>query len=224
MEPTPAHLLEQINSYIEDRFAPLDPMLARNLEAARAAGLPEIHVSAAQGKLLYMITKIAGARRVLEIGTLSGFSTTWLARALPDGGEVVSLEVDPMHAEVARRNLDGVAPGVTIDVRLGDAAESLQRMIGQRERPFDLVFIDADKLRYVVYLELVLQLSRPGTVILADNVIRHGLVMDETTTDESARGAQAYNAAVAANPRLETILLPIVRETIDGLAISRVRA
>ena len=224
MEPTPAHLLEQINIYIEDRFAPLDPMLARNLEAARAAGLPEIHVSAAQGKLLYMITKIAGARRVLEIGTLSGFSTTWLARALPDGGEVVSLEVDPMHAEVARRNLDGVAPGVTIDVRLGDAAESLQRMIEQRDPPFDLVFIDADKFRYVVYLELVLQLSRPGTVILADNVIRHGLVMDETTTDESARGAQAYNAAVAANPRLETILLPIVRETIDGLAISRVRA
>src|SRR6187402_2560155 len=100
MEPTPAHLLDQINAYIEDRFAPLDPVLARNLEAANAAGLPEIHVSAAQGKLLYMIAKIAGARRVLEIGTLSGFSTTWLARALPEGGEVVTLEVDPTHAEV----------------------------------------------------------------------------------------------------------------------------
>ena len=223
MESTTGRLLEQINGYIEERFAPLDPALARNLEAARAAGLPEIHVSAAQGKLLYMLAKIAGARRALEIGTLSGFSTTWLARALPAGGEVVTLEKDPAHAEVARRNLDGVAPGVTIDVRIGDAADTLQSMIERREAAFDLVFIDADKLRYVVYLELVLQLSRPGTVILADNVIRHGMVMDEATTDESARGAQAYNAAVAASPRLETILLPIVRETVDGLAISRVR-
>ncbi len=221
--PTSAQLLEQINDYIEERFAPLDATLARNLEAARAAGLPEIHVSAAQGKLLYMIAKIAGARRVLEVGTLSGFSTTWLARALPAGGEVVTLEKDPAHAEVARRNLDGVAPGVTIDVRTGDAAESLRAMIERKEATFDLVFIDADKLGYVVYLDLVLQLSRPGTVILADNVIRHGMVMDETTTDESARGARAYNAAIAAHPRLETILLPILRDTIDGLAISLVR-
>jgi predicted O-methyltransferase YrrM len=224
MEPIPAHLLDEINTYIEERFAPLDPMLARNLDAAHAAGLPEIQVSAALGKLLYMLAKIAGARRVLEIGTLSGFSTTWLARALPAGGEVVTLEVDPAHADVARRNLGGVAPGVTIDVRVGDAAESLQRMIERRDGTFDLVFIDADKLRYVVYLELVLQLSRPGTVILADNVIRHGLVMDATTADESARGARAYNAAVAAHSRLETILLPIVRDTVDGLAISLVRA
>lgn len=223
MEPPPPHLLEQINSYIEERFAPLDSTLAGNLEAAGAAGLPEIHVSAAQGKLLYLLAKISGARRVLEIGTLSGFSTTWLARALPAGGEVVTLERDPAHAEVARRNLDGAAPGVTIDVRTGDAATSLEGMIARREGPFDLVFIDADKLGYVIYLGLVLQLSRPGTVILADNVIRHGLVMDDNTTDESARGAQAYNTAIAAHPQLETILLPIVREKIDGLAITLVR-
>ena len=223
MDPLTADLLERINSYVEERFAPLDPVLQRNLDASHAAGLPAINVSAAQGKLLYLLAKISGARRVLEVGTLGGFSTTWLARALPPGGLVVTLEVDPAHADVARRNLDGAADGVTIDVRVGDAAESLHQMIAQSEAPFDLVFIDADKIRYVVYLDLVLRLSRRGTVILADNVIRHGLVMDEITDDESARGARAYNALIAAHPRLESIVLPILRDTVDGLAISIVR-
>jgi predicted O-methyltransferase YrrM len=223
MKPVTPDLLERINGYIEERFAPLDPALERNLEAATAGGLPTINVSAAQGKLLYLLTKIAGAKRVLEIGTLGGFSTTWLARALPPGGSVVTLEFNPVHAEVARRSLEGVAPGVTIDVRVGDAAQSLRRMIERREGPFDLVFIDADKPGYVVYLDLVLQLSRSGTVILADNVIRHGEVMDETTGDPSATGARNYNNAVASHPRLETILLPLLRDTIDGMAISVVR-
>ncbi|CAN5745371.1 O-methyltransferase [soil metagenome] len=223
MEPVTADLLERINRYIEERFAALDPLLERNLEAADAAGLPTINVSAAQGKLPYLPTKIAGARRVLEVGTLGGFSTTWLARALPPGGTVVTLEFNPAHADVARRNLEGVAPGVTIDVRVGEAAQSLTEMIAQREPAFDLVFIDADKPGYVVYLDLVLQLSRPGTVILADNVIRHGQVIDETSTDPSATGARNYNNAVASHPRLETVLLPLLRDTIDGVAISIVR-
>jgi len=223
VEPTTEGLLERINSYVEELFAPLDGVLEGNLEAAHAAGLPEINVSAAQGKLLYLLTRIAGARRVLEVGTLGGFSTTWLARAVPPGGRVVTLEVDPARADVARRNLEGAAPGVTIDVRVGDAAESLHDMISHRETPFDLVFIDADKPRYMEYLNLALRLSRPGTVILADNVIRHGQVMDETTDDESARAARAYNAAIASHPRLDSIVLPILRDTIDGLAISVVR-
>jgi predicted O-methyltransferase YrrM len=223
MEPVSADLLERINRYVEERFAPLDPVLARNLDAAHTAGLPTINVSAGQGKLLYLLAKIAGARRVLEVGTLGGFSTTWLARALPAGGRVVTLEVDPAHADVARRNLEGAAPGVTIDVRVGDAAEALRDMIERREPAFDLVFIDADKSRYVLYLDLALQVSHSGTVILADNVIRHGVVMDETTADENARGARAYNAAISSHPRLETIVLPILRDTVDGLAISLVR-
>lgn len=223
MEPATPDLLERINSYIEQRFAPLDPALKRNLDAANAAGLPTINVSAAQGKLLYLLTKIAGAKRVLEIGTLGGFSTTWLARALPPGGSVVTLEFNPVHAEVARQSLAGVAPGVSIDVRVGDAAQSLRQMIERGEPPFDLAFIDADKPGYVVYLDLVLQLSRPGTVILADNVIRHGEVMDDSSTDASATGARNYNKAVASHPRLETILLPLLRDTIDGVAISVVR-
>jgi len=223
MESLTGDLLERIDRYVEELFAPLDPVLARNLEAAHAAGLPAINVSAAQGKLLYMLTRIAGARRVLEVGTLGGFSTTWLARALPAGGHLVTLEVDPAHARIAASNLEGAAPGVTVDVRVGDAAESLRAMIAQGEPTFDLAFIDADKHRYVEYLNFVVQLSRPGTVILADNVIRHGLVIDEGSDDPSARGARAYNAAIASHPRLESIVLPILRDDIDGLAISIVR-
>jgi predicted O-methyltransferase YrrM len=223
VEPTTGDLLERINGYVEQLFAPLDGVLERNLETSLASGLPTINVSAAQGKLLYLLTRMVGARRALEVGTLGGFSTTWLARALPSGGRVVTLELDPMHAEVARGNLKGAAPGVTIDVRVGDAAQSLRDMIAGGEPPFDVIFIDADKPRYVEYLELVLQLSRPGTVILADNVIRHGLVMDETSDDPSARGARAYNAVVASHPRLDSVVLPILRDKIDGLAISMVR-
>jgi predicted O-methyltransferase YrrM len=223
MEPLTPDLLERIDDYVRELFAPLDPVLTRNLEAARDAGLPDINVSAAQGKLLYILARISGARRVLEVGTLGGFSTTWLARALPAGGEVITLELDHAHARIASRNLDGAAPGVRIDVRVGDAAESLRAMIARSEPAFDLAFIDADKHRYGEYLDLILQLSRPGTVILADNVIRHGLVIDEASDDVSARGARAYNAAIASHPRLESIVLPILRDKVDGLAISIVR-
>jgi predicted O-methyltransferase YrrM len=223
VKPIDTTLLERIDRYIEQLFAPEDDTLRRNTIAAQAAGMPAINVSAAQGKLLYILTKIAGARRVLEIGTLGGYSTTWLARALPAGGRVVSLELDPEHATVARESVEGVAPGVTIDIRVGDAAAALRAMIDARDPPFDVVFIDADKPRYVDYLDLVLPLSRPGTVVLADNLIRHGLVLDAATDDASAQGARAYNAAIAAHPRLESIVLPILRDTIDGLSISLVK-
>lgn len=223
MNPVSSDLLLAIDRYVEDLFAPSDAILDNNLKAADAAGLPTINVSAAEGKLLYLLAKIAGARRVLEIGTLGGYSTTWLARALPEGGTVVSLEVDPRHADVARRNLEGAAPGVRTEIRVGDAVESLQAMIAAGEEPFDVVFIDADKMRYVRYLELSLQLCRSGSIVLGDNLIRHGLVLDRQTTDESARGAQAFNEAIASHPRLESIVLPLVRDKVDGLSISRVR-
>jgi predicted O-methyltransferase YrrM len=163
------------------------------------------------------------ARRVLEIGTLGGYSTTWLARALPAGGVVVSLELSPAHAAVARTNLSGVAPGVTIDIRVGDAAAALRAMAAKGEEPFDVVFIDADKPAYTRYLELALQLARPGTVILADNVIRHGAVLDASSADANAVAVHAYNHAIAQHPRLESIVLPIIRDKIDGLAISLVK-
>ena len=223
MKATTGDLLDRINAYVEDLFAPLDAVLERNLEAATHGGLPAINVSAAQGKLLYLLAKIAGARRVLEVGTLGGFSTTWLARALPPGGQVITLELDVAHAAVARRSLEHAAPGVEIDVRVGDATQQLQQMIAAGEAPFDLVFIDADKPRYVDYLELVLQLSRPGTVILADNLIRHGTVLDPATDDANAQGARRYNATIAAHPRLESVIVPLLREKVDGLGVSRVR-
>ena len=220
MKPVDAALLTRIDEYVEELFVPPDAALDANLARAAAAGLPSINVSATEGKLLYVIARMIRARRVLEIGTLGGYSTTWLARALTSGGTVVSLEVNPAHAAVARASTEGVAPGVTIDIRVGDAAEALRAMNSAGGEPFDLVFIDADKPGYVRYLELALTVSRPGTVILADNVIRHGDVIGSAPDDINAAAARAYNAAIAAHPRLESIVLPIIREKVDGLAIS----
>src|SRR5579872_3470987 len=186
-EPIDEVLVERIDRYIEHLFVPVDAALVENLDAAAAAGLPAIQVTANQGKLLYLITKIARAVLILEIGTLGGYSTTWLARALPAGGRLITLELDPKHAEVARRNLERAGVADRVEIRIGRASESLRNMIGEGMSPFDLVFIDADKTGYVEYLGLALQLSHPGTVILADNVIRHGGVMEADPPDANAR-------------------------------------
>ncbi len=223
MEPLNETLVESIDRYIEDLFVPPDPVLARNIEAADAAGLPAIQVSPNQGKLLYLIVKMAQAKRLLEIGTLGGYSTTWMARALPPGGALVTLERDPHHAAVARRNLDQAGIGHIVEIQVGPAADSLRSLIAAGVPPFDFVFIDADKAGYAGYLDLALELSRPGTVIVADNVIRNGLVLRSDLPDEHDRGAQAYNRAIAGHPRLESIILPIVRRRIDGMSISIVR-
>lgn len=216
-------LLRRIDDYVEHLFVPPDNALDQNLARARDAGLPSINVSATEGKLLFILARMLRAQRVLEIGTLGGYSTTWLARALPAGGVVVTLEANATHAAVARENLAGVAPGVQIDLRQGDAVATLQSMHAAGEAAFDLVFIDADKPGYPRYLELALALSRPGTVILADNVIRHGAVIAPDAGDDNAAGSAAYNRAIASHPRLESIVLPIIREKVDGLAISIVR-
>jgi predicted O-methyltransferase YrrM len=223
MEPLNEQLIEQIDTYIESLFTPADAALSQNLVDAEAAGMPQINVSPNQGRLLYLLTKIAGARRVLEVGTLGGYSTTWLARALPADGLLITLELDPKHAEVARRNLDRAALAPAINIRIGPAADSLCDLIRSGTAPFDVIFIDADKSGYVEYLELAMQLSRPGTLILADNVIRHGLVLEAHPADPNDAGAKAYNEAIAGDPRLESLILPIVRARVDGLSISRVR-
>jgi predicted O-methyltransferase YrrM len=216
-------LAQRVDEYIERLLVPRDPALEQGLADAERAGLPAINVSANQGKLLYLIAKIAGARRVLEIGTLGGYSTTWLTRALPPDGKVVTLELDRKHADVARRNLDRAGVGDRVEVRVGRAIDSLRALIDGGEAPFDLIFIDADKGSYVEYLNLSLQLARPGTVILADNLIRNGRVLQATPPDDSARGAKAYNDAMAAHPRLDSIILPIIRDNLDGLSISIVK-
>ena len=223
MEPVNEQLIERIDAYIEALFTPPDPALSQNLADAEAAGLPPINVSPNQGRLLYLLAKMMGAKRVLEIGTLGGYSTTWLARALPADGLLVTLELEPRHAEVARRSLERAALAPTLALYVGPAAGLLRDLIRAATPPFDLIFLDANKSGYVEYLDLALELSRPGTLILADNVIRHGLVLDPTPADPNDAGAKAYNEVIAHHPRLESLILPIVRARVDGLSISLVR-
>jgi len=216
-------LLANIDDYIERLFAADDATLTANVADAEAAGLPSIQISPNQGRLLYLLTKISGARRVLEIGTLGGYSTTWLARALPAGGTVTTLELNRKHAEVAQRNLERAGVAERVSIHVGSAAATLQGFIEQRVEPFDFIFIDADKPGYGGYLDAVLPLSKPGTVIVADNLIRNGAVMETSPGDENAAAARAFNAKLAAEPRLESIILPIMRTTVDGMSISVVR-
>ena len=223
METIDDQLLERLDVYVETLFASQDEGLLEGLKAADSAGLPSINVSPSQGKLMYLLAKIAGARRILEIGTLGGYSTTWLARALRANGKVITLEISPRNAEVARANFERAGVADRVEIRVGAGADSLKKMIAAKEEAFDLVFIDADKPGYVEYLRLTLELSHPGTLILADNLLRNGLVLEDKPSDENARGAKAFNEAIAAHPRLESIVLPIYREHVDGLSISIVK-
>jgi predicted O-methyltransferase YrrM len=216
-------LFRQIDGYVESLFVEDDPILAQALSDATTAGLPQIQVSPNQGKALYLLAKMCGAQNILEIGTLGGYSTIWLARALPQMGTLTTLELDQRHADVARKNLDRAGFGARVRIQVGPAAETMQRLIDQQEKPFDLIFIDADKPGYSRYLDLSLELSRSGTVILADNLIRDGAVMDANVEDENARAARVFNDKLSAHPRLESIIIPFVKTRVDGMSISIVR-
>ena len=222
MDQNPSRL-EDIDRYIERIFVGSDAALAQNLADAKAGGLPEISVSPNQGKLLSLLVAMTKARRVLEIGTLGGYSTTWLARAMGPDGLLISLELMPNHAAIARHSIARAKVDPTVDIRVGAASDSLRAMIAAGEAPFDFIFIDADKPGYYEYLELSLQLAHAGTVIVADNVIRNGAVLDDDAADENARAMRVFNAALAAHPRLESIIIPLMREHIDGISISIVR-
>lgn len=210
----------RVDDYIRALFVPPDAALERGLSDAVAAGLPEIQVSPNEGKLLYLLARIAGARRILEVGTLGGYSTAWLARALPPGGRLVSLELEPRHARVARRNLERCGLARRVVIRVGPAAESMRDMIRRRLRPFDLIFLDADKESYSEYLDLAVRLARPGSLILADNVIRNGRVVDGAPPEAADRAIREFNAALAAHPRLDSLILPVFRNKLDGLSVS----
>jgi len=215
-EDTPS--LVDYDNYINRLFAPDDETLNGALAAMDAAGLPSIQVSPNQGKLLYLVTLIHGAKRVLEIGTLGGYSTIWLARALPADGVLISLELEAHHADVARSNVARAGLSDRVEIRTGSAAESLRAMIAAGESEFDIVFIDADKPSYVEYLELSLQLVRPGGLILADNALSHNAI-----TESPESPMHCYNAAVAAHPELESVIVPALKNGVDGLVISRRR-
>jgi caffeoyl-CoA O-methyltransferase len=214
-------LLARIDDYIEERFAPQDEALEAAVRESRRAGLPEIQVSPNEAKLLQLFAEMVGARRILEVGTLGGYSAIHFGRALPEGGELISLEIDERHAGVARENVERAGLSERVEIRVGDARELLAQIAENGEGPFDVVFIDADKEGYPEYLEWALRLTRPGSLILGDNTIRGGSVLDPE--DASARATGEFNEKIAQDPRLSAILLPILRERIDGLTIAIVR-
>lgn len=212
-----------VDSWIAAKLLGADPALDAALAANEAGGLPAIDVAPVQGKLLHLLARIAGARRILEIGTLGGYSTIWLARALPPQGRLVTLELEPHHAAVARSNLARAGVAAQCEVRVGPAAESLAALQEEGQVPFDLVFIDADKEGNPAYLRAALALSRPGTVIIVDNVVREGGVLDSASDDPRILGTRALFDAVAAEPRLSaTALQTVGAKPWDGFLIALV--
>ena len=201
--PTPQQSLwDSVDHALEAWLAPQDSALAATTAAAAAAGLPEIAVAPAQGRLLEVLARAVGARRILEIGTLAGYSAIWLARALPADGMLVTLELEPARAELARENITRARVAPRVEVISGPATASLEALRAASTPPFDLVFIDANREQCAVYLEHALALSRPGTVIVVDNAIHRGRVIEEGTGDASVEGVRAMMAAIARDPRL----------------------
>jgi predicted O-methyltransferase YrrM len=210
---------QDVDAWLAERLVGTDEALDAALEAGRAAGLPDIAVAPLQGKLLALLAQMVGARAVLEIGTLGGYSTIWLARALPDDGRLVSLELDPAYAEVARENVERAGLGARVDVRVGAALDTLPGIEG----PFDLVFIDADKRTTPVYFEWALRLTRPGSVIVGDNVVRGGALLEGD--DESSEGMRRFVELMAAEPRVDaTVIQTVGAKGWDGFALARVVA
>ena len=211
----------EVDAWIADRLIGDDPALDEALARNAAEGLPAIDVSPAQGKLLHILARSIGAWRILEVGTLGGYSTIWLARALPDHGVLVTLEIDPHHAEVARANLDAAGVGDKVEIRFGPAVEMLTRMEAEGEGPFDLVFIDADKPNNVAYLKAALAIARPGSLIIVDNVVREGRVTDASSTDAAILGTRALFDVIAAEPRLTaTAIQTVGAKGWDGFMIA----
>ena len=211
-----------VDQYISESMIPADPVLEAVLKASTDAGLPAINVSPAQGKFLHLLTKIHGARTILEIGTLGGYSTVWLARGmLPAGGKVVTLEVDPKHARVARANFEHAGLNKMIEVKEGRALDTLPELAAAGRGPFDLIFIDADKVRIPEYFTWALKLSRRGTVIIVDNVIRKGAVTDATTTDPSVQGVRQLNEMLKTETRVTaTTLQTVGAKGYDGFTLA----
>ncbi|MGY1522854.1 O-methyltransferase [Streptomyces sp. MN3] len=220
-----ARLWNAVDDYFTGRLLGDDPdeALTAALRASDAAGLPPIAVSPLQGKLLHLLARIQGARRVLEIGTLGGYSTIWLGRALPADGQLITLEYDPRHAEVAVRNIARAGLAERVEVRVGPALESLPKLADEQPPPFDLVFIDADKANNPHYVEWALRLTAAGSLIVLDNVVRGGRVADPDNTDPDVVGSRAALEMFGTHPRLDATAVPTVGvKDHDGFALARV--
>jgi predicted O-methyltransferase YrrM len=214
-----------VDSYIGENLVPADPVLEAALRASSDAGLPPISVSPSQGKLLNLLARAQGARTILEIGTLGGYSAIWLARALPPGGRLITLEAEPRHAEVARANLAHAGLADVAEVRVGPALDTLPKLQAGGDGPFDLIFIDADKPGYPDYLRWSLRLSRPGSMIIADNVVRGGAVADSASTDANVQGVRRFIEMLAAEPRVSaTAIQTVGSKGYDGFALALVLA
>ena len=212
-----------VDRYLTDLLVPADAALAATLEESARAGLPPIAVSPTEGKLLHLLARVHGAREILEIGTLGGYSTIWLARALPPGGRLVTLELDPAHAEVARANVARAGLAGAVELRVGPALETLPRLAAERRGPFDLVFLDADKGGYPAYLAWALRLTRRGSLIVADNVVRDGAVIDPASDDPNVLGVRRFLELLAAEPRVSaTAVQTVGGKGYDGFAIALV--
>lgn len=212
-----------VDRYISDLFIQPDPALDTVLQASVDAGLPPIQVSPNQGKLLHLLALMQKARTILEMGTLGGYSTIWLARALPADGHLITLEADPKHAEVARANIARAGLTDVVELRLGQALDTLPQLAAEGHGPFDLIFIDADKPNYPDYLKWALKLSRRGSLIVADNVVRNGAVADATNGDPVVLGVRRFNELLAAEPRVSATLIQTVGiKGHDGFAIALV--
>ncbi|WP_193199109.1 O-methyltransferase [Nostoc sp. MG11] len=214
-----------VDHYITDLLVPPDPALDAALQSSAAAGLPPHNVSPNQGKLLLLLAQIHGARTILEIGTLGGYSTIWLARSLPADGRLITLESDPKHAEVARANIGHAGLGDIVELRLGRALSTLPQLVAENRRPFDLIFIDADKPSNPDYFAWALKLSRRGSLIIADNVVRNGAVIDTTSSDPSVQGVRRFNELLAESSRVSaTAIQTVGSKGYDGFAIALVTA
>lgn len=213
-------LWTEVDQYFSGHLLPSDPVLESALAESASADLPAISVSPNQGRFLQILTQIVGARSILEVGTLGGYSTIWLARGLRPGGRLVTLEVDEKHAEVALRNLSNAGLGKIVELRVGNALETLPQLAAEGRAPFDLIFIDADKQNIPTYFEWALKMSRPGTLIVVDNVVRKGAVIDGESTDPNIQGVRRFTKSLGADSRASgTVIQTVGIKGYDGFAI-----
>jgi len=217
-------IFETVDGYISNLFGDEDEALRKTMQAIKDEKIPQISVSANQGKFLQVLARLCNAKKILEIGTLGGYSTIWMARALPKAGKLISLELDQHHADVAGKNISFAGLNDIVDIRVGKAIDSLPQLVKEKAGPFDMIFIDADKPPYKEYFEWSLKLSRPGTLIVADNVIRDGKVLLKESPDEMSAGAKRFNEALAANNAVTaTIIQTVGSKEHDGMAIAIVK-
>lgn len=217
-------LFASVDHYLADKLIPTDQRLDDVLKANKDAGLPSIDVSPTQGKLLNLLARMHSAKRILEVGTLGGYSTIWLARALPTDGKLITLELNPKHADVAAANIQRAGLRHLVEQRVGSALESLANLHAEKVAPFDFIFLDADKPNNPNYLDWAIRLSRPGTVIICDNVIRDGAIIDANDTDPSIKGTRLLFEKLSAHPQLDaTAIQTVGSKGYDGFAIAIVK-